>query len=189
MHMTNYRVRRWFAALPACGIVALSACSTQADLRKTELTALALQLPGDYDNARQALAILRLAAPLVGDQVFYVRETAGDDARRVISERIWSLDVAAGHIVGAVYAFDEPERWRGGADNPQLFRSLLMRDLRPLAGCAQLWQKSVHGFSAESASASCRRSWRLEGDELSFSEHAPGVADPFFHLTRRSGAQ
>ena len=89
----------------ACAALALGACTSQSDLRKAELATLSVQLPGEYRNPRQALTILRLAAPLVGDQVFYVRETIADDSRRVISERIWSMDVAAGaHIRSIAYA-------------------------------------------------------------------------------------
>jgi hypothetical protein len=188
-------------ALVGGGALALSACTSQTDLRKAELAALAVQLPGDYRNTHQQLTILPLAAPMVGDEIFYVRETMADDSRRVISERIWSLDVVAGaRILAVAYALDDPERWRGGADSPELFRSLLMRDLRSLPGCELEWQKSPLGFTARGNSASCPQSWRLEGDELSFSDQAnaaaaigsaipPGGHDPYFHFLRRAGAR
>jgi CpeT/CpcT family (DUF1001) len=188
-------------ALLSGAVLMLSACSSQADLRKAELAVLANQLPGNYRNQSQDLTILRLAAPMVGDQIFYVRETMADDSRRVISERIWSLDVAAGkRILAAVYALDDADRWRGGADSPELFRSLLTRDLRSLPGCELEWQTGPSGFSAHSASASCPQSWRLEGDELSFSNLAnaaasvgaaipPGGHDPYFHFLRSAGSQ
>ena len=187
--------------LAAGGALALSACTSQADLRKAELDTLAQQLPGEYRNPRQTLTILRLAAPLVGDQVFYVRETMGDDSRRVISERIWNLDIAAGARIRAIaYALDEPEHWHGGVEDPELFRSLLMRDLRALAGCEMLWQKSPGGYTATSTNAYCPQSWRLEGDEISFSDKPaaagviggtmpPGGTDPYFHFRRSAGAQ
>jgi len=67
------------------------------------------QLPGNYVNPQQILTIMRVAAPLVGDQVFYLRETAASDARRIVSERIWSLQVAAdGGIIGGVYGSRSP---------------------------------------------------------------------------------
>lgn len=182
-------------------VLGLSACTSQADLRKAELDTLALQLPGEYRNQHQTLTILRLAAPMVGDQVFYVRETMADDSRRVISERVWNLDIAAGARIHAVaYALDEPDHWRGGVEDPDLFRSLLMRDLRSLPGCEMLWQKSPGGYIATSTNAFCPQTWRLEGDELSFSDKpgaaasnggaAPTVgADPYFHFRRSAGAQ
>ena len=187
--MSATRFKRALGAWLAGGALLLSACSSQNDLRKAELATLAGQLPGVYRNPEQELMILRVAAPLVGDQVFYVRETMADDVRRVISERIWSLAVGADeHILGVVYAFDEPDRWRIGAESPELFRSLLMRDLRTLPGCELLWEKSPRGFTGAGASALCPQSWRLEGDELSFSAQAagapPAAGDGYFHFAR-----
>ena len=188
-------------ALVIGGALALSACTSQADLRKAELVVLAAQLPGEYHNPRQQLTILRLAAPMVGDQIFYVRETMADDSRRVISERVWSLDVAAGaRILAVAYALDDPERWRGGAESPELFRSLLQRDLRSLPGCEMEWTKSPSGFTARGTSAFCPQSWRLEGDTLSFSDKPnaagtiggampPGGTDPYYHFLRSAGSQ
>ncbi len=175
-------------ALALGGALALAACTSTATLRKSQLSVLADQLPGNYGNPQQALIIMRVAAPLVGDQVFYVRETAADDARRVVSERVWSLQVAAdGGIVGGVYALQEPERWRSGLEGPELFRSLLMRDLRPLPGCELLWTSGAQGFSASSASAGCPQRWRLEGDAIAFSDQPAAAAspDPYFHLVRK----
>jgi hypothetical protein len=169
------------------GALALAACSSTANLRKTELATLAEQLPGNYGNPQQSLIVMRVAAPLVGDQVFYLRESAANDVRRIVSERIWSLQVAAdGGIVGGVYALQEPDRWHAGVESPELFRSLLMRDLRPLPGCELLWTSSAHGFSATSATERCPQRWRLEGDTIAFSEQPIAVTspDPFFHLLR-----
>lgn len=188
--MNHRRPLGCIATLAAIAAAALCGCTSQADLRKAELAELVGQLPGRYENARQTLVILRLTAPLVGDQVFYVRETAAGDVRRVISEHIWSLDVAGDQrIIGAVYAFEEPERWQVGLQSPELFRSLLVRDLRPLGGCALLWQKSPQGFTAASLSASCPQSWRLEGEALSFSERPGASAESYFHFVRRGGGR
>ncbi|MDE2220191.1 MAG: hypothetical protein KGJ52_07430 [Gammaproteobacteria bacterium] len=201
MQHSRTRTAWVLTALASGAAVLLSACSAQADLRRAELAALAVQLPGEYRNPRQELSIVRLPAPMVGDQVFYVRETMADDSRRVISERIWSLDVVAGaRILAVAYALDEPERWRGGAASPELFRSLLMRDLRSLPGCELEWTKDPRGFTAKGISAFCPQSWRLEGDELSFSDQAsaagtiggaipPGGKDLYFHFRRAVGAR
>ena len=190
MDMQRRALKRGIALmLAASGVVALAGCSSQADLRKTQLATLAEQLPGNYGNPQQALTIMRVAAPLVGDQIFYLRETAANDARRIVSERIWSLQVSAdGGIVGGVYALEEPDRWRIGTESPELFRSLLMRDLRALPGCELLWTSSARAFSATSVSNSCPQHWKLEGDAIAFSDQAwPTVlsSDPYFHLVRR----
>jgi hypothetical protein len=201
MNGTAIRVNWMLALLATAGALCLGACTSQADLRKAELDTLAAQLPGEYRNPRQALTILRLAAPMVGDEVFYVRETMADDSRRVISERIWNMDIAAGaHIRAIAYALDEPDHWQGGVEQPELFRSLLMRDLRSLPGCEMLWQKSPGGYTATSTNAFCPQSWKLEGDEISFSDKPgpagviggampPGGTDPYFHFRRSAGSQ
>jgi hypothetical protein len=206
------RWRRWPALLVW---LALAACTSQQELRKAELASLIAQLPGAYDNlqqvqadaaagragahAAQALIILKLRAPLVGDDVLYVRETAAEDPRRVTAERVWSLEVnARSEILATVARFEEPERWRGGAENPELFRALLLRDLHAIEGCDLLWQKSAPGFSGDTLGTGCRRGgaagaapqiqhWRLGGDELAISEAASG--EDYYRFVRRSGAQ
>ena len=191
--MSATRFKRALGAWLTGGALLLSACSSQNDLRKAELATLAGQLPGVYRNPEQELMILRVAAPLVGDQVFYVRETMADDVRRVISERIWSLDVAAdGRLAGAVYALDEPERWHIGAESPELFRSLLLRDLRTLPGCGLRWEPVARGFTGTGTGSggNCPHSWRLEGDELEFSDQAAATAATGagrFHFSRLGG--
>lgn len=206
-------LRRWPATLLW---LALAACTSQQELRKVELATLMAQLPGAYDNlqqvqadsaagrgaahAAQALLILRVQAPLVGDDVLYMRETAVDDARRVTAERIWSLKITAdGKIVATPARFEEPDRWRIGLESPELFRSLLLRDLKVIDGCELLWQKSAAGFNGESLGSNCRRAgvagagaapqlqhWRLSGEELAVSDAA---ADDYYRFRRRSSSE
>ncbi len=194
--------------------LALGACASQQELHKQQLAMLGAQLPGGYDNlqqvqadaaagragahAAQALVILRVHAPLVGDDVFFVRETAAEDARRVTSARIWSLNLNSDQdIVATVAGFQEPERWRFGAENPDLFQSLLLRDLHPIVGCELLWQKTAQGYSGDTVGNGCRRGgvagaapqsqhWRLAGDELDLSEAA---GDDYYRFLRRGGAE
>ena len=191
MRRTEGRISRSAAALLLCGLAALAACTTPGDRRQSELADLSEVLPGVYSNPKQVLMILNVFAPMMSGNILYVRETAAEDVRRVISERIWSLDVSgAGHIVAAVYAFDQPDRWRDAAENPELFRSLLQQDLRPLPGCELIWEKTARGYSATAATARCSQSWRLEGEQLAFSDRpvdpTPGAADAYFHFVRES---
>jgi hypothetical protein len=175
-----------------CGLLALAGCTSQADLRKAELADLAVVLPGVYANPSQNLLILNLFVPMLTGNVMYLRETAADDPRRVFSERVWILDVSSNdHIVATVYALEEPEHWRGGAENPELFRPMLQRDLRLLPGCELVWQRTPRGYSASSRSSRCPQSWRLEGEELSFSapKTTGGTGDGFFHFVRQGGQQ
>lgn len=200
----------------------LSACASQQKLRQAELEQLISMLPGIYDNGAQAradtasgvtpphaalnLLITPFYAPALGEHVFHVRETAADDARRLISQHVWTLAVVdKQRIVQGIHLLAEPERWRTG--NPELFRSLMARDVRPLTGCELVWQKTADGFSAANQRASCRANSRvddevvtvehrieLRGDELAISErHFDGAgravagteADPYYRFVRR----
>jgi hypothetical protein len=182
------------SALLLCAVVGLSACTSQEDLRKSEMAELSVVLPGVYGNPKQVLLILNVFAPMLSGNALFVRETDAGDVRRVYSERLWLLDVSgSGHLVATVYAFDQPDRWRDGAENPELFRSLLSQDLRPLPGCELIWEKSAHGYSATAASPRCPQSWKLEGEQLAFSDRpvdpTPGAPDTYFHFVRMSSAQ
>ena len=83
------------------------------------------------------LAIVPVYAPQVGDHVFYVHETVAGDARRVISQQLISLQAPAGAplVVETVFTLREPDRWRGGGDNAEIFQSLLLQDVKQLVGC------------------------------------------------------
>jgi CpeT/CpcT family (DUF1001) len=182
------------SALLLCAVVGLSACTSQEDLRKSEMAELSVVLPGVYGNPKQVLLILNVFAPMLSGNALFVRETDAGDVRRVYSERLWLLDVSgSGHLVATVYAFDQPDRWRDGAENPELFRSLLSQDLRPLPGCELIWEKSAHGYSATAASPRCPQSWKLEGEQLAFSDRpvdpTPGAPDTYFHFVRMSSPQ
>jgi hypothetical protein len=179
---------RWRLAALAVGTLALAGCADKEALRKQELTKLAVLLPGSYDNALQTLTILRVPAPLIGDRIFYVRETAANDMRRVVSERIWSLEAAGDSSAAAiVYRLAEPDRWRSAVDDPEIFRSMLTGDLHAVDGCALIWRKAAQGFEAAAVSPHCPQRWRLEGDELAFSEHPGGGAQDYFHFHRHAG--
>jgi hypothetical protein len=194
VHTSKSGVFTVAAALLLAALLPLGGCATKADLAQSQLTDLALVLPGLYGNPKQVLLILNVFSPLLKGNVMYVRESDAADSRRVYSERIWNLDVSgSGHIVATLYAFDQPERWHDGAENPELFRSLMEQDLRPLPGCELIWEKTARGYSATSASPRCPQSWKLEGDALAFSERpvdsSPGAPDGYFHFVRQSTSQ
>jgi hypothetical protein len=187
--MTAIGVRA--AGFLAAGVLALAGCATQGDRAKADLNDLAVVLPGLYSNPQQVLLVLNVFAPMMTGNILYVRETAAGDERRVFSERIWVLEVSPNnHVIATVYAFEEPERWRDAASNPELFRPMLQRDLRPIPGCELAWQRTPRGFSATGRSSRCPASWRLEGEELAFS--APNAAaggDGYYHFVRQGGEQ
>jgi hypothetical protein len=186
------------------------------------LAELASALAGSYDNLAQSrtdaehpalrLMIVPVQAPLVGDHVFYVQEMAADDLRRVLAQRLYVLNVIPKkeQAVLTQLDFNEPLRWRDGQKNRDVFRSMLMQDLRPRPGCDLFWQRDVMGFKAALQGNACRTTSRATGETLRveermqlgaetlniFEQHrdAAGViafgaaVDPWFRYSRRADA-
>src|SRR5690606_15489326 len=121
-------------------------CASQPKRENVFIAELAAMLAGSYDNLAQSraggghaalrLVIAPVRAPLVGDHVFYVQETAADDERRVLAQRLYVLRPVEGaeRAVLAQADFAETSRWRDGHRNRDLFKSLLPQDLRPRGG-------------------------------------------------------
>lgn len=204
------------------GLAGLQACADQQQLRRAELLQIAALLPGRYDNLGQvraeqaagtapreslALTILPVYTPSIGQHVFYVQESAADDPLRLLSQRIYSFALAPdGRILQAQAAFDEPQRWRNAQDDPDLFKGLMVRDLKPMGGCDLTWSKTASGFEAQNDPQRCRSTSRgdaarvsvetrirLERDGIFMSERhfdAAGRivygarAEPFYHFER-----
>jgi hypothetical protein len=168
-------------------------------IEEAEFIGLLRALPGDYDNITQTeqesgkqhaavvLSIKPLQADTVGKLVLLVRETAADDRRRVLEQRIWTLEHTKDHLfVQRVYLFKEPQRWVNAGDDPLLMQSLLPDDLLPLTGCELLWTKTDTGYMASTRPHACRPgpssegqlielSAELRGDDLIVSEQQAGT--------------
>jgi hypothetical protein len=200
----------------------LVACSTPTKRGEAALNELVAMLPGSYDNLAQAraapdhpplrLVVAPVQAPLVGDHVFYVQEMAADDPRRVLAQRLYVLDAVPDSEFAVLMQLDfkEPARWRDGHVNRDLFRGLLMEDLRPRSGCDLLWKRSERGFSASNDPQHCRTTSRETGEALRVEQRAEldgdglaildrhrdaagrvvygGEADPFYRFNRRADA-
>jgi hypothetical protein len=142
------------------------------------LAQLSAMLAGCYDNIAQSrrdaehpgirLMIVPVTAPLVGENVFYVQEMAADDLRRVFSQKLWVLNVIPKREQAVLTQLElkEPLRWRDGQNNRDLFRSMLMQDLRARSGCDLLWQRESDGFKAALQANACRTSSRATGETL-----------------------
>jgi hypothetical protein len=199
----------------------LAGCAAAPSREEAMVADLVAVLPGSYDNLAQSrqgpdhpalkLVVAPVQAPLVGEHVFYVQEMAADDPRRVLAQRLYVVSaVAKGEqALLAQLDFTEPLRWRDGHLNRDLFRSLLMQDLRQRSGCDMLWVRSTKGFTATTG-AGCRGSapgtgealkveqrMELDADGLAVFEQrrdAAGVlvqggeADPWFRFARRADA-
>jgi hypothetical protein len=192
------RVPAWRAAgvllLAACAGLA-AGCTNDAKLREAELRQLAVLLPGRYDNRAQVQAgnagaelalelnVAPIYAPFLADHVFYVQESAFDDPRRVLSQRLFVFELGAGNkILQRVYGFAEPVRWRDGHQNTDLFKGLMGQDVGPLTGsCVLEWRLAGQAFDGRA---------RLPGPcaGLSRAELTPAgltVGDPELRLQRR----
>jgi hypothetical protein len=205
------------------GIVALpwlAACNTTATRGEAALNELVAMLPGTYDNIAQSraapdhsalrLAIALVQAPLVGDHVFYVQEMAANDPRRVLSQRLYVLNAVPDSESTAMTQLDftEPARWRDGHLNRDLFRGLLMQDLKLRTGCDLVWKRATNGFTASNDPGRCRTNSRDTGETLKVEQKVEldadglaifdqrrdaagvvvqgGEADPYYRFSRRA---
>jgi len=198
----------------------LAACNTTSTRGEAALNELVAMLPGTYDNLAQSraapdhsalrLAIALVQAPLVGDHVYYVQEMAADDPRRVLSQRLYVLNAVPDSESSAMTQLDfaEPSRWRNGHENRDLFRSLLMQDLRLRTGCDLLWKRADDGFNAANNAQQCRTNSRDTGETLKVEQRmelnadglaifeqrrdaagvvvSGGEADPWYRFSRRA---
>lgn len=162
------------------------ACTSALELRRAELAQLAEWLPGRYDNVEQAqpagqgalrhesiaMFIVPVYAPALGERVFYSQEMAAGDPRRVLGQRLLAFEAAEQGIVQRVYLFEDPLRWRDGHRNPDLFKALVLHDVRPLGGCGLIWKKDGERFRGVNDPARCRALSRAGGGSVSFESRA-----------------
>lgn len=152
------------AALGLAAALALPGCASQPKATEADLTLMLTMLPGRYDNGAQAeadarngthpaheavaLVIIHVYTPRLGHYVYYAQESAADDPRRVLSQKMYSfqLDEKRG-IVETMYEFVDPVRWRDGYQSKDLFTAVQSEDVQP-EGCQLLWKKKGDGFLA-----------------------------------------
>jgi hypothetical protein len=226
--MVDFPVSRRATLLLVAGLGALCslpASALGARAREAELARLVAMLPGRYDNgikgegvaapadaAAQSLVqlhVVRIYAPFLSRQVFYVHESALDDERRVFSQRLWVLDIGPDKTLQQrTMSLREPQRWREGHRDPDLFKALMLQDVVPDdPGCVIRWRGTATGFVGRGDPAACRRNApqggvplrieerrELTADELAVATFAfddalrpvaPPAGDPFLHLRRR----
>jgi len=180
------RALRWWPAWCVAAL-ALAGCTTEATRRQAEFDALIQKLPGQYDNLAQAqsdasgahAAVALLIRPVnaltVGRIVFFVRETAADDPRRVLSQHIWTFELdKKNRLVQTIYTFKEPRRWLHAAEDPYVMQSVLPDDLSALSGCELIWSKSGEDFQAATKPDSCKESTGAEGSLIEQSAELHG---------------
>jgi hypothetical protein len=160
-------------ALVVLGVAGLGGCADKGPTKDDDLAELISWFPGHYDTLAQAqsdekagvkpphdrIALLVMPAyvPRLGHHVFYVQETAPDNTERVMSERLFSFDVDEKRgVVGLMYNFVEPLRWRAAPRNPQLLTSIMTEDVTPV-GCELIWKRSGESFVANHDPKHCHR--------------------------------
>jgi hypothetical protein len=154
------------AAFAAAGCASGPPKATEADL-----TLMLTMLPGRYDNGAQAqvdlrsgthpaheavaLLILHVYTPRLGHYVYYAQESAVDDPRRLLGQKMYSfqLDEKRG-IVETLYEFVEPGRWRDGAQSKELFTAVQIEDVQPEL-CQLIWKKQGESFVAAHDEKAC----------------------------------
>ena len=167
--------RRWASTgLLSCIAAAqllLGGCASTETNPDVDLQELVLLYPGHYDNIAQAQAdvargvqpphdalaldIVPIEAPMIGENAFYVQESAADDPRRVMGQKIVMFGVTKKQVVQTDFALAEPNRWRNGQANPDLFKSLLTQDVHSTKGCSLRWKKSEGHFAASNDPKTC----------------------------------
>jgi hypothetical protein len=183
------RGRRLAPLTLAAVALALCACmgSKNQKQHEADLTQLLAVFPGNYDNTAQvalderngvrpghdavALSITHVFAPRLGKYAYYAQETAADDPRRVLSQKMFSFqaDPKRG-IIETTYELVEPLRWRDGQLNKDLFTSMMTSDVQP-EGCQLLWKKKDAGFVATHDTKVCPDT----GNAVPLAEFSAGV--------------
>ena len=148
----------WLAALACAAALGVAGCASgPPKATEADLMLMLTMLPGRYDNSAQAEADTRVGAhpaheavallivhvytPRLGHYVYFAQESAADDPRRILSQKMYSfqLDEKRG-IVETLYEFAEPGRWRDGAQSKDLFTAVQMEDVQAEI-CQLIWKK------------------------------------------------
>jgi hypothetical protein len=209
------------AAAIAATAALVTGCATAGKSRAAEgeLVQLLQLLPGSYDNRAQVAAdrragreprtplvldVVSVDSLLLGDHVFYERQTSDDELRSIVAQQLISFTVVNHEIVQTVWALTEPRRWRSGVTHPELFTSLQQPDVKHLVGCALIWKSQDGKFTATGDRQKCHTPApqadgsvfvaaraQLSADELALSERssddaaAQGHDDDFIRFRRR----
>src|SRR5581483_6681286 len=113
-------LRAWWPLLLA---TLAAGCATHGATGDADLARLDQLLPGRYDNRAQvaddrragrlphesrSLRIAPVDSLMLGRHVFYLEEHTGDEARRLIQQRIISFDVVGPFIVETPWSLTDP---------------------------------------------------------------------------------
>jgi hypothetical protein len=140
-------------------VTCLTGCAAvkKGHQRDVDFVQFSRWLPGTYDNSAQVkadvqkgvrpphdaveLAVIPLESLAVGQNSFYVQETAADDSLRVLSQRVLVFTETDKGIVESVNSLVDPMRWRDGPREPDMFQGMTTRDLKVATGCELIWKR------------------------------------------------
>lgn len=184
-------------ALAAFAALLVGGCGSDAKLRKAEFTQLVQILPGRYTSApvtgvppagtlATELDVVPIYAPFLSDNVFYAHEEAADESHRLLSQRLFVLNLGEGgrSIVQNTLLFADPGRWREGNVDPDLFKGLMTQDVRGGGGEPLVWKLEGLRYSARTAGPLASLRIELGPDELVLHGGADGAAKVFRRLAR-----
>jgi len=117
--------------------------------------------PGEYDNYEQFwLQTVELpeaqrpadphehthhifapvAAPLLGEHVFFVKQTLPQKANAVYRQRLYRFsEEADGSMRMAIYSFKNEAKFTDAERKPEVFKQLTLNDLKQIEGCEVRW--------------------------------------------------
>lgn len=176
-------------------LVALGGCANTEKRMDEELQELVQWLPGHYDNSAQvqsdqhqgvkpahdavALDILQIDAPMIGDNAFYLQETAPDDPRRIFVQRVLLFAVVNKDIVQTSFTLVDPQRWRSRQLDADLFKSLMTQDVRTVKGCSLRWKKTAARFTATNDPKLCHVPSRVGSGQAQLDVRAELAAEEY----------
>jgi hypothetical protein len=166
------RTRRYLPLWCALAVgIALGGCTSPEKRPDVQLEELLQLLPGQYDNIAQArsdlqrgvssphealaLDIVPIDAPMIGDHVFYMQESEADDPRRVTAQKVLMFAVVKGSIIETVLTLSQPQRWRNGQLNPDLFKGMMTQDVQSSKGCSLRWKRDDERFAGANEPNTC----------------------------------
>lgn len=151
--------------------LALAGCASNQEKPDIALQELVQMLPGHYDNTAQvqadlahgvqpphealALDIVPIEAIMIGENVFYVQESIAGDPKRVLGQKIVMFGVVKKDIVQTEFSLAEPNRWRNGQFNPDLFKGIMTQDVRSTKGCSLRWKRDKDKFVGANDPKTC----------------------------------
>jgi CpeT/CpcT family (DUF1001) len=168
--MDESRARGLLGCL-AVASLSLMGCASTEEKPDVVLQELVQMFPGHYDNTAQvqadiahgvqpphealALDIVPIEAIMIGENVFYVQESIAGDPKRVLGQKVVMFGVVKKDIVQSDFSLNEPQRWRNGQFNPDLFKGIMTQDVHTTKGCSLRWKRDESKFVGSNDPKTC----------------------------------